>query len=144
MGGDQGTEWKFPFNLSLFSFDGFPQAPSEDHPCNLTRTTMRISFPALKSELLVNILGELTVNIAVLLCLSCKRKIPFQLINRNKPDTSIDMNSCALRIMYIMIIYSYSHSDTGEWNTDCDCVVSPLKYVITTSLTWLAVSQVPA
>ena len=24
------------------------KAPSEDHPCNLTRTTMRISFPALR------------------------------------------------------------------------------------------------
>ena len=37
------------------------KAPSEDHPCNLTRTTMRISFPALKSELLVNILGQSVV-----------------------------------------------------------------------------------
>jgi hypothetical protein len=24
------------------------KAPSEDHPCNLTRTSMRISFPALR------------------------------------------------------------------------------------------------
>ena len=33
------------------------KAPSEDHPCNLTRTSMKISFPALKNELFVNILG---------------------------------------------------------------------------------------
>ena len=33
------------------------KAPSEDHPCNLTRTSMKISFPALRNELFVNILG---------------------------------------------------------------------------------------
>ena len=33
------------------------KAPSEDHLCNLTRTMMKISFPALKNELFVNILG---------------------------------------------------------------------------------------
>ena len=33
------------------------KAPSEDHPCNLTKTSMKISFPALRNELFVNILG---------------------------------------------------------------------------------------
>ena len=33
------------------------KAPSEYHPCNLTRTSMKISFPELKHELFVNILG---------------------------------------------------------------------------------------
>ena len=33
------------------------KAPSEDHPCNLTRTSVKISFPAMKSELFVNFLG---------------------------------------------------------------------------------------
>jgi hypothetical protein len=33
------------------------KAPSEDHPCNLTRTFMKISFPELKHEFFVNILG---------------------------------------------------------------------------------------
>lgn len=31
--------------------------PTEDHPCNLTRTTVKISFPDLRNELFVNILG---------------------------------------------------------------------------------------
>ena len=42
------------------------KAPSEDHPCNLTRTTMRISFPALRSELFVNILGYREPNLVTL------------------------------------------------------------------------------
>ena len=33
------------------------KAPSEDHPCNLTRTSVKISFPAMKNELFVNFLG---------------------------------------------------------------------------------------
>ena len=33
------------------------KAPSEDHPCNLTKTSMKIAFPELKNELFVNILG---------------------------------------------------------------------------------------
>merc|ERR1719347_1827505 len=33
------------------------KAPSFDHPCNLTRTSVKISFPAMKSELFVNFLG---------------------------------------------------------------------------------------
>ena len=31
--------------------------PKMDHPCNLTRTTVRISFPELKGEVFVNLLG---------------------------------------------------------------------------------------
>ena len=42
------------------------KAPSEDHPCNLTRTSMRISFPALRSELFVNILGYREPNLVSL------------------------------------------------------------------------------
>ena len=30
---------------------------TEDHPCNLTRTSVKISFPELKNQLFVNILG---------------------------------------------------------------------------------------
>ena len=33
------------------------KAPSEDHPCNLTRTSVKISFPAMQRELFVNFLG---------------------------------------------------------------------------------------
>ena len=33
------------------------KAPSEDHPCNLTRTSVKISFPEMKGELFVNLLG---------------------------------------------------------------------------------------
>ena len=33
------------------------KAPSEDHPCNLTRQTIKIAFPALRNQLFVNILG---------------------------------------------------------------------------------------
>ena len=33
------------------------KAPSENHPCKLIRTSERISFPALRDELFVNILG---------------------------------------------------------------------------------------
>ena len=42
------------------------KTPSENHPCNLTRTTMRISFPALRSELFVNILGYREPNLVSL------------------------------------------------------------------------------
>ena len=31
--------------------------PTWDHPCNLTRTAVKISFPAMKSEVFVNFLG---------------------------------------------------------------------------------------
>ena len=31
--------------------------PIWDHPCNLTRTAVKISFPAMKSEVFVNFLG---------------------------------------------------------------------------------------
>ena len=31
--------------------------PKMDHPCNLTRTTVKISFPELKGEVFVNLLG---------------------------------------------------------------------------------------
>ena len=33
------------------------KAPSEDHPCRLTRTSVKISFPQMKSEVFVNFLG---------------------------------------------------------------------------------------
>jgi len=33
------------------------KAPSEDHPCNLTRTSFKVSFPDLKDELFVNLIG---------------------------------------------------------------------------------------
>jgi hypothetical protein len=33
------------------------KAPSDDHPCNLTKTTVRITFPELKGELFINLLG---------------------------------------------------------------------------------------
>ena len=33
------------------------QAPVHDHPCNLTRTAVKISFPEIKNEVFVNLLG---------------------------------------------------------------------------------------
>ena len=41
--------------------------PSEDHPCNLTRTSLRISFPEMKGELFVNLLGYKEPNLVHLL-----------------------------------------------------------------------------
>ena len=43
------------------------KAPSEDHPCNLTRTSIKISFPALKGELFVNLLGYKEPNLVHLM-----------------------------------------------------------------------------
>ena len=42
------------------------KAPSEDHPCNLTRTTVKISFPKLRDELFVNFLGYREPNLVYL------------------------------------------------------------------------------
>lgn len=42
------------------------KAPTEDHPCNLTRTSIKISFPALKSETFVNLLGYKEPNLVYL------------------------------------------------------------------------------
>ena len=33
------------------------QAPVHDHPCNLTKTAVKISFPEIKNEVFVNLLG---------------------------------------------------------------------------------------
>ena len=33
------------------------KAPTYDHPCNLTRTSVKISFPAMKQQVFVNFLG---------------------------------------------------------------------------------------
>ena len=41
--------------------------PSEDHPCNLTRTSVRISFPEMKCELFVNLLGYKEPNLVHLM-----------------------------------------------------------------------------
>ena len=46
------------------------KAPSEDHPCKLTRTSLKISFPALKNELFVNILGYREPNLVKIM--KCK------------------------------------------------------------------------
>jgi len=42
------------------------KAPTDDHPCNLTRTSVKISFPALKSETFVNLLGYKEPNLIYL------------------------------------------------------------------------------
>ena len=42
------------------------KAPLDDHPCNLTRTSVRISFPELKDELFVNFLGYREPNLVYL------------------------------------------------------------------------------
>ena len=42
------------------------KAPTEDHPCNLTRTSVKISFPELKNQLFVNILGYREPNLVTL------------------------------------------------------------------------------
>ena len=33
------------------------KAPVHDHPCNLTETVVKISFPEMKSEVFINLLG---------------------------------------------------------------------------------------
>merc|ERR1719461_2776642 len=33
------------------------KAPIHDHPCNLTKTAVKISFPEIKNEVFVNLLG---------------------------------------------------------------------------------------
>ena len=33
------------------------KSPKENHPCNLTRTAVKISFPDMKDELFVNLIG---------------------------------------------------------------------------------------
>ena len=43
------------------------KAPSDDHPCNLTQTSVRITFPELKGELFVNLLGYKEPNIVHLM-----------------------------------------------------------------------------
>ena len=45
-------------------------APSEDHDCNLTKTSVRITFPELKGELFVNLLGYKEPNLIRLM--QCK------------------------------------------------------------------------
>ena len=48
--------WIFPqkkFLLLTFHW----QAPVHDHPCNLTKTAVKISFPEIKNEVFVNLLG---------------------------------------------------------------------------------------
>ena len=43
------------------------KAPSDDHPCNLTRTSVRITFPDLRGELFVNLLGYKEPNLVPLM-----------------------------------------------------------------------------
>merc|ERR1719481_434010 len=40
--------------------------PTEDHPCNLTRTSVKIAFPEMKDELFVNFLGYKEPNLVYL------------------------------------------------------------------------------
>ena len=42
------------------------KAPTNDHPCNLTRTSVKISFPELKSETFINLLGYKEPNLVYL------------------------------------------------------------------------------
>jgi hypothetical protein len=46
-----------PASTGYKTSEKIEKAPAEDHPCNLTRTSMKISFPELRHELFVNILG---------------------------------------------------------------------------------------
>jgi len=43
------------------------KAPTHDHPCNLTRTAIRISFPEMKDEVFINLLGYKEPNLVHLL-----------------------------------------------------------------------------
>ena len=42
------------------------KAPTNDHPCNLTKTSVKISFPELKSETFINLLGYKEPNLVYL------------------------------------------------------------------------------
>ena len=42
------------------------KAPAENHVCKLTRTSVKISFPAMKSETFVNFLGYKEPNLVYL------------------------------------------------------------------------------
>ena len=48
------------------------KAPSEDHPCRLTRTSVQVSFPDMRSELFVDLLGYKESNLINLM--RCKGK----------------------------------------------------------------------
>ena len=70
--GDQGSKFrhkKKTMNAGKGTYktkEEIEKAPTEDHPCNLTRTTVRISFPAMKGELFVNLLGYKEPNLVPL------------------------------------------------------------------------------
>ena len=48
----------YPVSSGRYSVkEEIQKPPDENHPCNLTRTSVKISFPAMKSETFVNFLG---------------------------------------------------------------------------------------
>ena len=61
-----------------------------DHPCNLTKTTVRISFPELKGEVFVNLLGYKEPNLIPLW--RCKGKTTFKSTKLNQKLTKVVLN----------------------------------------------------
>ena len=69
--------------------------PIADHPCNLTRTAVKISFPAMKDEVFVNFLGYREPNLQYVL--RCKGLCG--------DDTSSSQTACVPTKVCISIIY---------------------------------------
>ena len=64
--------------------------PKMDHPCNLTRTTVRISFPELKGEVFVNLLGYKEPNLIPLW--RCKGRTRSNSFHQSERSISVDLN----------------------------------------------------
>ena len=64
--GDKGTKGLKVQKGGYKTREEIHKPPTFDHPCNLTRTSIKISFPALKHELFVNFLGYKEPNLVYL------------------------------------------------------------------------------
>ena len=91
-----------------------------DHPCNLTRTTVRISFPELKGEVFVNLLGYKEPNLIPLW--RCKGIFHY-LESRKSHHPWTDINILELRqafgiknIKGCVRVSSLRHTPTLKWD----------------------------
>jgi len=98
------------------------KAPSEDHPCNLTRTSVKISFPAMKSQLFVNFLGYREPNLMYLM--RCKG-----LCGSNESQTACTATSVRQKKVKMMVKTHFAGRDeTEKWkelildeHVECGC-----------------------
>ena len=64
------------------------KAPVHDHPCNLTETVVKISFPEMKSEVFINLLGYKGSNMIYLR--RCKGQSSVVQANQDKEEEGED------------------------------------------------------